>query len=53
MLADTKINNSIAIKNAVMYRMSLQDYVNDARGNMRSNTQLRNLTKELMNGGIL
>lgn len=53
LLIDTKINNSIAIKNAVMYRMSLQDYVNDARGNMRSNTQLRNLTKELIEGGIL
>lgn len=53
MLIDTKINNSIAIKNAVMYRMSLQDYVEDARGNTRSNTQLRNLTKELIEGGIL
>jgi len=52
-LVNTKINNSVAIKNAVMYRMSLKDYTEDARGNTKINTQLRELTQELIKGGIL
>lgn len=53
MLLDSKVNNSIAIKNAVMYRMSLRDYVEDARGNTKADLQLKNLTQELIEGGIL
>lgn len=52
-LLDTKINNSLAIKNSILYRMSLKDYLKDSRGNTKSYEQINSLIEELIKEEIL
>lgn len=53
LLLDTKVHESVSIKNAILYNTSISDYINDYGGNERSLEDMKKLTKELIEKGMI
>ena len=53
LLLDTKVHESVSIKNAMLYNKSKSDYINEYGGNQRSLEDVKKLTKELMEKGMI
>lgn len=53
LLLDTKIHESVSIKNAILYNTSIEDYIKDYGGNERSLEDIKNLTLELIKKGLI
>ncbi|XTR39299.1 ParA family protein (plasmid) [Paraclostridium tenue] len=53
LLLDTKVHESVSIKNAMLYNTSISDYINEYGGNQRSLEDVKKLTKELMEKGMI
>lgn len=53
LLLDTKVNESVTIKNAILYKASIADYVRDYDGSKKSLEDINNLTEELIKKGMI
>lgn len=53
LLLDSKIHESVSIKNAIIYNTSIEDYIKDYGGNQRSLNDIKNLTLELIEKGLI
>lgn len=53
LLLDTKVNESVSIKNSILYKSSIKDFVRDYNGNKKSLEDINNLTEELIRKGMM
>ena len=53
LLLDTRVHESVSIKNAMLYNTSISDYINEYGGNERSLEDMKKLTKELIEKGMI
>lgn len=53
LLLDTKIHDIISIKNAILYKSSIKDFIRDYGGNKTSLDDINNLTEELTKKGLI
>lgn len=53
LLLDTKVYESVAIKNSMLYNTSISDYIAEYGGNGRSLEDIKKLTKELTEKGLI
>lgn len=53
LLLDTKINESVSIKNAILYKSSIKDFVRNYNGSRKSLEDIDNLTEELIKKGMM
>ncbi len=53
LLLDSKVHESVSIKNAILYNVSMNDYIIEYGGNERSLNDIKNLTLELIEKGLI